>query len=100
MLANFLERFGAIHIGHLEVEEDEIWFELLNKCNAPLAVIGKLHLKAVCFKFHPVHLVDYGIVFDDSYFCHNCFSLYSYSTTSFFVICYAYDMCIFAYCQN
>src|SRR4051812_10419883 len=74
--ANFGERFRAIHMGHLQIKKDDVWFEAFYECYAAFAVVSKLHFIPVRFKFHAVHLIDNCVVFNDGYLCH-----YPYHTT-------------------
>lgn len=68
--ADAFERFGAVHLGHLDVEKDDVWFECLDELNANLAVARHPHIKPVGLKLQPVHLADGRVVFDDGDFGH------------------------------
>ena len=43
---------------------------MLNHFDASLAVAGSNHIESSCLELHPVHLVDYLIVLDNSDSCH------------------------------
>ena len=69
--ADAFERFGAVHLGHLDVEKDDVWFECLDELNANLAVARHPHIKPVGLKLQSVHLADGRVVFDDGDFSHD-----------------------------
>ena len=65
-----LERVGAIEVGHLEVEQDDIGVSPLHQHDASFAIARDFHRKASRFELHAVHLADGLIVFDDGNFNH------------------------------
>lgn len=65
-----LERVGAIEVGHLEVEQDDIGVSPLHEHDASFAIACNFHRKASRFELHAVHLADGLVVFDDGNFNH------------------------------
>ena len=50
-LANLLEHFDAVYLGHLEIEKHDVDLAALDGVNAALAVGGRDHL--VTLRLHP-----------------------------------------------